>query len=112
MEKRNINHTGLNGNHNKGESQIFILYDIESNKIRKKIFIACEDYGLKSIQFSIFYGSLSNNKYEELFLKLKKIAGDQSNNIILIPVCMADFKKILINGEKLSMHQTNFMEMV
>ena len=109
MKKKSTNHTGLNGS-KKLEQSVFVLYDVESNKIRKKIFTACEDYGLKSIQFSVFYGYLSVNKYQELFQRLKQTAGKEANNIILLPICQADFKKILCNGKNLSMYQTRFIE--
>lgn len=110
MKRKNINRTGLNGKYTLSESPILVMYDLHSDKLRRKVFIACEDYGLKAIQFSVFFGLLSPNKYNELFLRLKKIAGDESNNIMIIPVCKADFKKILRNGEKLSYYQTDFME--
>lgn len=112
MGKKNTNHTGLNGNYNIGELSIFVIYDVESDKIRNKVFIACEDYGLKNIQYSTFFGSLSSNKYEELFLRLQKISGKENNNIILIPLCRADLRKVLVNGNKLSMHQTNFLDII
>jgi CRISPR-associated protein Cas2 len=112
MEKKNTNRTGLNGNYNTGEQAIFVLYDVESDKIRRKIFIACEDYGLKSIQFSTFFGSLSINKCEELYLRLKKVAGEKDNHIIIIPVCRADYRKIMVNGKNISLYQTNFLEII
>lgn len=112
MGKKNIKVTGLNGNYNLGEQAVFVLYDVESTKIRNKIFTICEDYGLSSIQYSIFFGTLSPNKYQELFLKLKDSAGKEANNIILIPVCSSDFKKILVNGKSISLYQKNFLEII
>lgn len=112
MAKKNIKLTGLNGNYNLGEQALFIIYDVESDKIRKKIFTICEDYGLSSIQYSTFFGTLSPNKYQELFLKLKDSTAKESKNIILIPVCNGDFKKILASGKSLSLYQKNFLEII
>ncbi|WP_425059230.1 CRISPR-associated endoribonuclease Cas2 [Sporomusa carbonis] len=68
----------------------FVIYDIEEDKLRTRIFEICKDYGLKHVQYSTFFGQLNQNRREELFLKLKKIIGRQRAKIVIVPVCDKD----------------------
>jgi CRISPR-associated protein Cas2 len=92
------------------ELQTFVVYDIGETKLRNRVYEACKDYGLKPIQYSCFLGCLSRNKQEELFLRLKKEVGKNPGNIILIPVCEIDFKKIKNSGEPLRISQVPILE--
>lgn len=69
------------------EIRLFVIYDIPNDKIRNKVGEICKDYGLKRIQYSGFSGSLSKNKREELFLKLKETLGEAAGKIVVQPVC-------------------------
>jgi CRISPR-associated protein Cas2 len=69
-----------------------VIYDIPDDKLRNKLASICKDYGLERIQFSAFVGSLSWNRREELFLRLKKTAGKKEANIHLYSVCDRDLK--------------------
>lgn len=73
-----------------------VIYDIVENKIRKKIFEACKDYGLSHIQYSAFFGELNHNRRDELRQRLRKTLGDNFGDIIILPVCDKDMK-LLIN---------------
>ena len=75
-----------------------LIYDIPDDKERTKIADACLDYGLDRIQYSAFYGDISRNYQEELFLKLKDILGQKPGNIQLIPICAADWKSRLAHA--------------
>lgn len=72
----------------------FVIYDIEADKLRTKVFETCKDYGLRHVQYSTFRGELNQNRREELFLKLKKIIGRQRANIVIVPVCDKDVKLV------------------
>lgn len=81
--------------------QTLVIFDIPSNKIRNKIGEACKDYGLVRIQKSSFLGDITNNRREELRLRLKKILGTKEGNIQLFPICDKDLqlRKVIINEE-------------
>jgi CRISPR-associated protein Cas2 len=72
----------------------FVIYDIEEDKLRTRIFETCKDYGLKHVQYSTFYGDLNHNRREELFLKLKKLIGSKHGKVVVVPVCDKDEKLI------------------
>jgi CRISPR-associated protein Cas2 len=73
-----------------------VIYDIEKDKIRNKIFEACKDYGLTHIQYSAFFGELNHNRRQELKQRLQRILGNNMGDIIICPVCDKDLK-LLVN---------------
>jgi CRISPR-associated protein Cas2 len=75
------------------EQQTVVLYDIKNDRIRTRISEACLDYGLVRIQFSAFQGTLTRNKRQELFLRLKAILDEHAGKILVQPVCEKDVKE-------------------
>ena len=69
-----------------------LVYDIPNDRARTKIADACLDYGLDRIQYSAFYGNISRNHQEELFLKTTAILDKKPGNIMLIPICDKDWR--------------------
>jgi len=69
-----------------------VIYDIEEDKIRTKIFEACKDYGLTHIQYSAFFGELNHNRRDELKQRLRKTLGKKNGNILICPVCDKDLR--------------------
>ncbi|SDF80765.1 CRISPR-associated endonuclease Cas2 [Sporolituus thermophilus] len=72
----------------------FVIYDIEDDKLRTKIFETCKDYGLRHAQYSMFFGELNHNRREEIFLKFKKIIGRKAARLVIVPVCDKDFRLV------------------
>lgn len=69
-----------------------VIYDIEVDKVRTKIFEACKDYGLRHIQYSAFFGELNMNRREELRQRLTRILGKTVGRIHLFPMCDRDLR--------------------
>lgn len=78
---------------------VFLLYDITDDRIRHKVAVACEDYGLDRLQFSAFYGELSRNLQEELMLRIDKLLGNEPGRVQLIPISTAEWNKRLEVGQ-------------
>lgn len=74
------------------EQHLVVLYDIQIDRIRTKVSETCLDYGLERIQFSAFFGKLTRNKREELWLRLKAVLKDFPGKILVQPVCEKDVK--------------------
>lgn len=70
----------------------FVIYDISEDKIRKKIFETCKDYGLQHVQYSTFFGELNHNRRQEIIGRLKKILKKDEGNIIICPICDKDLR--------------------
>jgi CRISPR-associated protein Cas2 len=74
------------------EQHVVVLYDIQLDRLRTRISEACLDYGLERVQYSAFFGKLTRNKREELFLRLASILEDKPGKILMQPVCEKDLK--------------------
>lgn len=72
----------------------FVIYDIEEDKLRTRIFETCKDYGLLHVQYSTFFGELNHNRREEIFLKIKKLIGTKRGKVVVVPVCDKDLRLI------------------
>ena len=69
-----------------------VIYDIPNNRVRTQISEACLDYGLERFQYSAFFGQLTRNKREELFLRLKALLGEKPGKFLVQPICEKDLK--------------------
>jgi CRISPR-associated protein Cas2 len=74
---------------------VLVLYDITDDRIRHKVAVACEDYGLDRLQFSAFFGQLSRTHQEELMLRIDKLLAHQPARVHLIPVAVTEWEKRL-----------------
>ncbi|GAC1667280.1 MAG: CRISPR-associated endonuclease Cas2 [Ktedonobacteraceae bacterium] len=63
-----------------------LIYDITHDGTRTKVADACLDYGLARIQFSAFFGELSNTHQRELFAKIERRLGKHSASVQLYPL--------------------------
>ena len=63
-----------------------LVYDIPDDRVRTRVADICQDYGLKRIQYSAFFGELSLNHQEELMMKLRRRVGRLACNIQLFPI--------------------------
>lgn len=68
-----------------------LIYDIPDDRLRTKVADICLDYGLDRLQWSAFYGDISRNYQEELFLKISDLLESASGNLQLIPICRTDW---------------------
>jgi CRISPR-associated protein Cas2 len=73
-----------------------VIYDIEEDRIRGKIFEACKDYGLTHIQYSAFFGELNHNRRDELRQRIKKTLGRKNGKILICPVCDKDLRLLTV----------------
>lgn len=94
------------------EDALFVIYDVEEDKIRRKMFDACWDYGLVSVQFSAFFGRLGRNRREELFARLGRLLAGERGNVILAPLCEADVERVLAAGAVLGQTQESIVRLV
>lgn len=63
-----------------------LIYDITHDGTRTKVADACLDYGLERIQFSAFFGELSNTHQRELLSKIERRIGKHAANVQLYPL--------------------------
>lgn len=63
-----------------------LIYDIAHDGVRTKVADACLDYGLLRIQYSAFFGELSNTHQRELLSKIERRIGKHAANVQLFPL--------------------------
>lgn len=65
-----------------------VVFDIPSDRVRRKAGEMCKDYGLERLQWSAFEGLMTRNRREELWgclLKLIQDAGD-GGRLAMFPI--------------------------
>lgn len=79
--------------------QTLVVYDITSNRIRKRVGDACLDFGMERIQKSAFFGDLNRNRQEELMKRIGGALAKYKGNVQMFPICDKDLggRKQLIN---------------
>ncbi|MCL6477220.1 MAG: CRISPR-associated endonuclease Cas2 [Peptococcaceae bacterium] len=70
----------------------FVIYDVEEDRVRNRVFEACKDYGLAHVQYSAFFGELNHNRREELYKRLRRTLGKKRGKIVILPVCDKDLR--------------------
>ena len=76
---------------------ITAIYDISSNKVRKKLSDRLKDAGLIRTQYSVFFGMLDNNRIDELALYAEEHLAE-SDQLYLIPISRDDLNAARIIG--------------
>lgn len=74
------------------------IYDIKTNKNRKKISDLCKDFGLERVQYSSFLGTLTRNKAEMLAIEAKRFLTD-NDKLMIVPAGKEDFDKRIVMGK-------------
>lgn len=83
----------------------FIMYDIESNKVRREIAKYLEDKGCFRIQKSIFLASADRSVYEQIKVDLAEVQSlyDNHDSIILCPISTDEMRAMKVIGQNLNM---------
>lgn len=88
-----------------GKMLFFIMYDIESNKVRYNIVKYLERMGCYRIQKSIFLANLSMEKYENIRKSLVEVQSlyDNHDSIIVCPVSSDLLRNMKIIGQSINL---------
>ena len=83
----------------------FIMYDIESNKVRYNIVKYLERMGCYRIQKSIFLANLSMEKYEQIKKDMVEVQSlyENHDSIIVCPVSSDILRSMKIIGQNINL---------
>jgi CRISPR-associated protein Cas2 len=81
------------------EQLLWVIYDIQENKIRTKIAKTTLEAGLYRVQKSVFLGSINKTRLDELKMRLNDLIDEEKDSIYIFPMCEADFKKTILMGQ-------------
>lgn len=93
-------------NNKRAASQMlfFVMYDIESNKVRRHVVKYLERQGCSRVQKSIFLADLPTSKYEEIKSDLTAVQACYENNdsILVVPISTDYLKAMKVIGQTIN----------
>ena len=95
---------GLTHQHRSATKMLFfVMYDIESNKVRRCIVKYLENKGCTRVQKSIFLANLSIEKYQSIRDDLAEVqaAYDNQDSILIVPITTDYLKSMRIIGKNI-----------
>ena len=78
---------------------ILVIYDICETNRRNRIVKESKNTGLYRIQKSVFMGEIDSGKLKDLVDFIGKETDGDEDSVYLVPVCNADYRKIIIVGQ-------------
>ena len=83
----------------------FVMYDIESNKVRRYVVKYLEKKGCTRIQKSIFLADLPMDKYQDIRNDLAQVqaAYDNEDSILVVPITTDYLKAMKVIGQNINM---------
>lgn len=81
----------------------FVMYDIESNKVRRYVVKYLERKGCTRIQKSIFLADLSMDKYQDIRNDLAEVqaAYDNQDSILVVPITTDYLRSMKVIGQNI-----------
>ncbi|MEN8906748.1 MAG: CRISPR-associated endonuclease Cas2 [Clostridiales bacterium] len=64
----------------------WVIYDIQSDKIRGRVAKKCKNVGLYRVQKSVFLGGLATNQLDELKLELEDMIDIENDSVYIFPM--------------------------
>jgi len=71
-----------------------LMYDIENDRIRRKVAEDCKDAGLERVQYSVFRGPMTRTRRSELVAKLRSRLGKERGRFLIGTLCERDAREI------------------
>ena len=83
----------------------FVMYDIESNKVRRTVATYLEKKGCQRIQKSVYIANLDSTVYEQIRSDLTEVQGMYENNdsIIFCQASVDELKSMDVIGHNLDL---------
>lgn len=78
---------------------VWVIYDIQSNKVRNNVSRRCKNTGLYRVQKSVFLGEVEDNQLDELKLVLEKMISLDKDSVYVFPMSRVELKKAGLLGQ-------------
>lgn len=78
---------------------VWVLYDIEDDKVRTKVAKLCKQAGLYRVQFSVFLGMLDANAKDSLELQIKDLMDEQKDSVYMFPMSKNELQSTVLLGK-------------
>ncbi len=82
----------------------FVMYDIESNRVRRQVVKYLERQGCSRVQKSIFLADLPNAKYEQIKSDLAEVQAcyENEDSILVVPISTDYLKAMKVIGQTIN----------
>lgn len=77
----------------------WVVYDIQSTKIRNAVIKKCMNVGLYRVQKSIFLGNLRKTEIKELILYIENTVDTENDSVYVFPIQQQDYDSMGIIGK-------------
>jgi CRISPR-associated protein Cas2 len=78
---------------------VWVLYDIEDDKVRSKVAKQCKQAGLYRVQYSVFLGSLEDNQKDTLELQIEELIDVDKDSVYIFPMSKNELKATALLGK-------------
>lgn len=106
LEERLKNVLGIVNHKKRKASQMlfFVMYDIESNKVRRYVVKYLERQGCTRVQKSIFLADMEMSRYEEIKTDLAEVqaAYENEDSILVVPISTDYLRAMKIIGQNIN----------
>jgi CRISPR-associated protein Cas2 len=77
---------------------VWVLYDVEDDRVRGKVAKECKQRGLERVQYSAFLGRLAASRLDEMAEKFRSLIDEETDRVYVFPFCDKDFARIKMLG--------------
>ncbi len=91
--------------HKSTDMLFFVMYDIESNKVRRYVVKYLERKGCTRVQKSIFLANLSMEKYQDIRNDLAEVQAAYANDdsILIVPITTDYLRSMKVIGQNIDL---------
>ncbi|MGI6776500.1 MAG: CRISPR-associated endonuclease Cas2 [Acetivibrionales bacterium] len=78
---------------------VWVIYDIQSNKVRNRLIKICKNAGLYRVQKSVFLGDIEENRMDELKLQAGELIDKDKDSVYVFTMSKSDLNKAGLLGQ-------------
>lgn len=77
----------------------WVIYDITSDKVRRKAIKTCKNIGLYRVQKSVFLGEIEDNDFDEIKIRLEDLIDLEKDSVYVFPMSKKELNKAGLIGQ-------------
>jgi CRISPR-associated protein Cas2 len=78
---------------------VWVLYDIQDNRVRSKVAKICKRYGLYRVQKSVFLGTIEDTQREAMGLEIQELIDKHKDSVYIFPMNKSELKQTVLLGQ-------------
>jgi len=78
---------------------VWVVYDIEKDKIRNRVAKICKQAGLYRVQYSVFLGTLEASEKDTLELQVTELINLEKDSVYIFPMSKSELQQTSLLGQ-------------